>query len=106
MRRRAFIVLLALASLAPARAQPSLYILGWVSPLPIRIARVEVTGGALMQVLSSGDGLSGTIAASADKACLTIAAEGVTTTGAGVRFLRSWDAECERTWLPFVAHLP
>lgn len=89
-------ILLTLASLTPAHAQPSLYVLGWASPLPVQIARVQVTGGALVQVLTSGDGLSGTIAASAERDCLTVAAEGTTTTGAGVRFVRSWDAGCER----------
>lgn len=94
-------ILLAL-SLLPAHAQPTLYVLGWYSPLPVRIARVEVTGGALVQVLTSGDGMSGTIAASSDRACVTITAEGRTTTGAGVRFVRAWDAGCDRVWLAFV----
>lgn len=96
-------ILLTLASLTPARAQPNLYVFGWVSPLPVQIERVSVTGGALVQVLTAGDGQSGTIAASSERDCLTIAAEGVTTTGAGVRFVHSWDVGCVRLWVPFSA---
>lgn len=94
---------LLLFSLTTARAQPSLYVLGWQSPLPVQIERVEVTGGSLVQVLASGDGLSGTIAAASDRECLTIVAEGMTTTGAGVRLVRSWDAGCVRLYFPFTA---
>ena len=101
--RLLLIILLALASLIPARAQSSLYVLGWASPLPVQIERVSVTGGALTQVLTAGDGLSGTIAASAERDCVTVTAEGTTTTGAGVRFVRSWEAGCWRVWLPVSA---
>lgn len=101
--RLLLIILLLLASLVPAHAQPSLYVLGWTSPLPIQIERVSVAGGALVQVLTSGDGLSGTIAASAERDCVTVTAEGQTTTGAGVRFVRTWDAGCWRVWVPFSA---
>lgn len=96
-------ILLLLASLTPAHAQPSLFVLGWASPLPVQIERVQVTGGALVQVLASGDGMSGTIAASAERACVTIIAEGMTTTGVGVRFVHAWDVGCWRVWVPFAA---
>lgn len=94
-----WLIALLLLSMTPP-PPPSLYILGWASPFPVQIEQVRVTGGALAQVLTSNDGLSGTIAASSSRACVTIAAEGVTTTGAGVRFVRQWDAGCYRVWLP------
>jgi hypothetical protein len=99
-------ILLALACFMPAQAQPTLYVLGWSSPLPAQIERVAVTGGALVQVLTVNDGLSGTIAASAERACVTITAEGHTTSGILVRFARSWDAGCDRLWLPFMQKAP
>jgi hypothetical protein len=46
--------------------------------------------------------MTGTIAATADRACLTIAAEGQTTTGIAVRFVRTWDAECPRLYAPLI----
>lgn len=100
--RLLIVILFILSSLAPARAQPALYVLGWISPYPVQVSRIEVRGGALVQVLSAGDGLSGTIAASAERDCLTITADGLTTTGAGVRFVRSWESGCERLWLPSI----
>ena len=97
-------ILLALALLGAARAQPTLYVMGWVSALPVQLERVEVRSGALVQVLTSGDGLSGTIAATSERECVTIIAEGLTTTGAGVRFVRSWEDGCARLWLPVASY--
>lgn len=96
------IALLVLASLAPAHAQSTRYVLGWTSPMPVAIESVVVTGGALDQVLTSGDGTSGTIAASAPRACVSIVAIGHAANGAGVRFVGTWDAQCWHLWLPAV----
>jgi|SRR5262245_28118773 len=99
MRAIAGALLLILATLTPQR---TLYAMPWYSPLPVQLSRVEVTGGSLVQVLASSDGLSGTIAATAPRACLSIAAEGQTTAGVAVRFSRSWEEGCGRVWLPWV----
>ena len=99
---RVVLAILLVLALTTARAQPSLYVVGWGSALPVRIERIEVRGGALVQVLTAGDGLSGTIAASAERECVTVTVDGVTTTGAGVRIVRTWDAGCERIFLPLV----
>lgn len=96
------LVLAILIALAPAPPATSLFVLGWTSPLPVHLTRVEVTGGALVQVLADGSGQSGTIAAEAETACLTIAAWGQTTTGIAVHLARTWDSACPRVWLPIV----
>lgn len=87
--------------LALQLAQQNLYILGWSSPLPVQLTRVETTG-SLIQVITSGDNQSGTIAVLAPRACVSIAAEGQTTAGIRVRFVRSWLEECDRVWAPWI----
>lgn len=97
---RTFIILFLALLLTTARADHTLYVLGWSSPQPVQIERVTVTGGALVQVLSASDGISGTIAATAPRACLVIVAEGRTVAGAGVRLSRAWADACDRLYLP------
>lgn len=100
---RIALAVLLCALLTSARAQPrNLYVLYWVSPLPVHLSRVEAAAGRLIQLTTAGDDLSGSIAALAPRACLTIRAEGQTTAGIAVSFAREWDAECDRVWVPLI----
>jgi len=101
MRRLCLILVLPLLLCAAAPTQArTLYVLGWASALPVELTKVEVRGGALVEVWEDSAGTSGVIGASAPLECLTIEAEGQTTTGVAVVFARFWDAGCEQVWLP------
>lgn len=82
-----------------------IYALEWHSQLPLDPATIQatVTGGTLMSAITTQDAMQGWIEATAPAACLTIDAQAFTTTGVLVRFVRSWDAQCQRVYLPIVA---
>lgn len=57
-----------------------------------------------MTTITTQDATQGWIEATAPAACLTIRMDARTKNGIPVTIVRSWDAGCQRVWLPIVGH--
>ncbi len=100
---RTVIAAILILLLATAQAETR-YVLRWESQLPVRVGRIEVTGGAIERAETASDGLSGEVEASAPRACLSITVGGQTTNGIPILASRSWSDGCERVYLPAVSY--